>query len=153
MKDAPISVLLPDAHAADKAREELHHAPLFNKRINVVKRKSRSLYLSNRGFRDLSNGWYASSDPSPKYAKPRGVLMRYPQNIFAPLREQRSIGFSNIAFDSDVEPALAMEQVVRDMYQLLHNFKVLSVGWPSQRLEYLSDGKTTIPVIFSMVSC
>jgi hypothetical protein len=127
-------VVLCDVESIDVAISELNGASLFNAKVLVTK-YGRFDKLHTRP--NLNWGWFASADPDPGNADVRGVLTEPPVDMFAPLREQRRMGFTNIPLPHLVTTRArfkSRETLVETAYRLLHDFNVNSAAtvWPEE---------------------
>jgi hypothetical protein len=127
-------VTLRDVELIDVAISELNGASLFDAKVLVKK------YEQNNALKTtphLNWGWFASADPDPDNADVRGILTEPPMDMFAPVREQRRIGFRNVPLPHLVKTRVGFklgEALLETVYRLLHDFNVVTAAtvWPEQ---------------------
>jgi hypothetical protein len=123
-----IHAILSSQESVSRAVSELNGAPLFNRNITIcpfVRQGVRTNRKVERNSFELRWGWHASKPASISQIKQRPPLLEHPTNIFAPIREGRTVVFENI-------PAPAPGQITPEsdllFYELLHAFDVVSLG-------------------------
>jgi RNA recognition motif-containing protein len=110
--DSPAFVVLRDESSALAAVSELDGAALFDR--TVVLTSSPCPYPNT--FVSVRYGWFASTSPDYRKVDTRGPSLEYPKDVFAPLREQRTVVFVNFPRVSNSSSCF---------YRLLHNFNVI----------------------------
>jgi hypothetical protein len=130
------TVVLRDVGSVDTAIAELDGACLFQQRVYLKKltyRRARPATLM------LFWGWLASTDPELSNANVRGPTTKPPKDVFAPVREQRRIGFMNLC-SRGLNAGGENQVPAREVYRLLHNYNV--TYWkPSMFQTTLSTGR------------
>jgi hypothetical protein len=128
------TVILRDVGSVDTAIAEINGACLFQKRVYVRKFKHKGSKFTVQLFW----GWFASTDPELSNANVRGPTTKPPKDVFAPVREQRRLGFMNLC---SRDPIVNGDNQVpaREVYSLLHNYNV--TYWkPTNTQKTLSSG-------------
>jgi len=110
--ESPAFVVCRDKASALAAVSELDGAALFNQRLTLT---SNPPILVPSKLVYMRYGWFASTSPDYGKVETRGPSLEYPKDVFAPLREQRTVIFANF-------PDLPKTEFL--LYPLLHNFNV-----------------------------
>jgi hypothetical protein len=141
-------VVLSDVGSIDVAISELNGAPLFDRRVTVEMYHPPS---KNAHKLDLTWGWHASTDSDPYNADVRGVATEPHMDIFAPVREQRRIGFRYIPSARPVKIGVgpwSSEMVTQTMYRLLHDFNVTSTAITRQTETLITGHRVKTIAVF-----
>jgi RNA recognition motif-containing protein len=124
--DRMIYVILSSQESVSRAVSELNGAPLFDRDVTIspfVRKGVKASREVERNHFELRWGWYASKSARLSQIKQRPPLLEHPTNIFAPIREGRSVVFDNIP-----APARATRESDLLFYELLHAFSVVSMS-------------------------